>query len=75
MKPDWKEAPEWAKWLAMDGDGYWGWYEHKPEWDIESNQWMLAEDTPVDSRYNNEEYREESGIDWGHAFDTLESRP
>ena len=30
MKPDWKDAPEWAKWLAMDGDGWWYWYARKP---------------------------------------------
>ena len=31
MKPDWKDAPEWAGWLVMDGDRYWFWHEHKPE--------------------------------------------
>lgn len=30
MKPDWKDAPEWAQWLAMDGDGCWFWFEAKP---------------------------------------------
>jgi len=30
MKPDWKDAPEWAKWLAMDEDGSWYWYEKEP---------------------------------------------
>jgi len=29
-KPDWKDAPEWAKFLAMDQDGEWCWYEEKP---------------------------------------------
>lgn len=27
-KPDWKDAPEWAKWLAYDV--YWMWFEEKP---------------------------------------------
>jgi hypothetical protein len=31
MKPSWKKAPKWAKWLAMDSDGQWFWYEEKPE--------------------------------------------
>jgi hypothetical protein len=31
MKPDWKDAPEWALWLAMDKTGTWYWYEKKPE--------------------------------------------
>ncbi len=29
--PDWKDAPEWANWLAMDADGRWFWYKDKPE--------------------------------------------
>ena len=29
-KPDWKDAPEWANWLACDYDGVWVWYEKKP---------------------------------------------
>jgi hypothetical protein len=31
MKPNWKDAPEWANWLAMDNNGAWYWYEHKPD--------------------------------------------
>lgn len=30
MKPDWKDAPEWAKYLSMDEDGEWYWFENKP---------------------------------------------
>jgi hypothetical protein len=30
MKPEWKDAPEWAKYLAMDEDGRWWWYELEP---------------------------------------------
>lgn len=30
MKPDWSEAPSWAKFLAMDSNGGWTWYEHIP---------------------------------------------
>jgi hypothetical protein len=30
MKPDWKDAPEWAKWLAMDEDGQWHWFDIEP---------------------------------------------
>ncbi len=29
-KPDWKDAPEWAKFLAMDSDNEWFWFENKP---------------------------------------------
>jgi hypothetical protein len=30
MKPDWKDAPKWASWLAMDSNGLWYWYESMP---------------------------------------------
>lgn len=30
MKPDWKDAPEWANYLAMDKTGDWYWYENEP---------------------------------------------
>jgi hypothetical protein len=26
-KPDWKDAPEWASYLAMDRNGTWCWHE------------------------------------------------
>lgn len=29
-KPDWKDAPDWARYAAMGADGYWFWYENKP---------------------------------------------
>lgn len=31
MKPDWKSAPKWAKYLAQDSDGLWNWYSKKPK--------------------------------------------
>ena len=27
----WEDAPEWANYLAMDANGYWWWYEEKPQ--------------------------------------------
>lgn len=30
MKPDWKDAPAWAQYLAQDFNGEWFWYENKP---------------------------------------------
>lgn len=30
MKPDWKDAPEWASYLAMDQSGDWYWFEARP---------------------------------------------
>lgn len=39
-KPDWKDSPDWAQWLACDNSGQWWWFSHKPVplnhiWDIE----------------------------------------
>lgn len=31
MKPDWKDAPQWANYLAQDEDGSWYWYEDEPD--------------------------------------------
>ena len=28
MKPDWKDAPEWANYLVLDEDGEWYWCDH-----------------------------------------------
>ena len=37
MKPDWKDAPEWANYLAMDAGGAWYWHEKKPK--VEDEEW------------------------------------
>lgn len=29
-KPEWKDAPEWAKWLAQDKDGWYSWWSIEP---------------------------------------------
>ncbi len=29
MKPDWEDAPGWARWLALDSDG-WQWFSDEP---------------------------------------------
>lgn len=73
MKPDWKDAPEWAKWLVMDGDGWWYWSEDEPGFDIEEQAWF-GDDEDAQSTVASDE-PDESGIDWDHAFDTKEPRP
>lgn len=30
FKPDWKNAPDWAMYAAMDAGGEWYWYEYAP---------------------------------------------
>ncbi len=36
MKPDWKDAPEWANWVAMDFNGRWWFYECVPVKGVDS---------------------------------------
>lgn len=31
MKPNWKDAPEWANYLAQDDDQEWWWFECEPD--------------------------------------------
>lgn len=28
--PRWEDAPKWARWVAMDSNGAWHWYEKEP---------------------------------------------
>lgn len=39
MKPSWDDAPEWAEYLAMDGDGNWCWFEQEPELSVFTGTW------------------------------------
>jgi hypothetical protein len=42
MKPDWKDAPEWANWLAMEPNGEWFWYQVRPQ--ITRYGWQFGSD-------------------------------
>lgn len=51
MKPDWKDSPEWANWLAMDKDGLWFWHEEAPEprsrdWASNGRIWQARDPLP-----------------------------
>lgn len=70
MKPDWKDAPEWANWLAMNDDGEWYWFEEKPTFDF--GEWLAFDDgvwMENDGRVSRATFRN------GDAQYTLESRP
>lgn len=32
MKPDWKDAPAWADYVAMNASGNWWWFQKKPKY-------------------------------------------
>ena len=64
-KPDWKDAPEWAMWLAQDVGGDWFWYDLEPigsagYWNAPGEYELIYTSNPV---YN---------PDW---HNTLEARP
>lgn len=82
MKPDWKDAPEWSNWLAMDPNGLWCWYEYEPEWESPideipgSGEWCLTDETLDGGRWlRSPDGPDCDGIDWDLAYDTLEKRP
>lgn len=39
-KPDWKDAPEWAEWLAQIASGDWYWYEEEPNASESNAYWQ-----------------------------------
>ena len=63
-KPDWKDAPEWANYLAMDSEKDWRWYEFKPWLNTVVEMWHSSGRSEV-IRYDTSYY----------AVDTLEKRP
>jgi hypothetical protein len=64
-KPDWKDAPEWANYLAMDRDGLWAWHENKPITEKGVSVWMSSDFGKVVVAYKPEH----------HWRETLEERP
>ena len=67
MKPEWKDAPDWANYLAQNGDGVWGWYEKSPEWVGEDQSWVASSDSIFYYAGCSENHT------WG--LETLEHRP
>ena len=45
FKPDWKDAPEWAQFVAMDSDGSWYWYGTKPVLNEKTGIWVTSDDS------------------------------
>ena len=62
-KPQWKDAPEWAEWLAMDDDLKWFWFEVEPF--VEHGRWIEYENRIKDAEVI-------GGVFWTKS---LEGRP
>ena len=39
MKPKWKDAPTWARYLAKDADSVWYWWENIPIASFDDGEW------------------------------------
>lgn len=61
--PSWKDAPEWAEYRAMDGNGVWWWYEKKPAFD---GRIWIRNDGKHKTVFNDDKFR---------ARNSLEKRP
>lgn len=82
MKPDWRDAPDFAQYLAMDSNGMWTWFELEPEWESQIwgepsiGEWCLSSETASGGKWSPaSDAPDESGIDWDFGYDTLEKRP
>jgi len=42
MIPDWRTAPRWADYLAMNLDCRWYWFEYEPEYDSKTDTWKAT---------------------------------
>lgn len=73
--PDWDDAPEWAEWLAQDGNGAWYWYEERPYKHRLVDEWVPQEcadqEGGVYTRFDKVSNGEKNP-DWA---DSLERRP
>lgn len=49
-EPNWQDAPEWAKYYAVDEDGSAYFYKEKPQW--EEDRWVPAHINGADSTYS-----------------------
>lgn len=48
-KPDWKDAPEWANYCAMDENGEWYWFASRPDYADDSGVWVHPWGSRVES--------------------------
>lgn len=68
--PRWKDAPDWANYLAQDGDGSWYWYEHPIYAHEDDDAWY--EQKGFDGRIDDAGEDAERNPDWRN---TRHARP
>ncbi len=65
MKPDWKDAPSWANYLAQDEDGDWYWYEKEPRQSC--SYWVAQKCTEI-------QYVSTANTDWRETLENKAER-
>ncbi len=65
-KVDWSFAPKWATYAAMNGDGSWWFFSHKPRYRKEDKSWGHSD-------WGDNSERVEEFLDRAH--ESLEERP
>jgi len=68
-KPNWKDAPDWANWLAQDENCLWCWFGKRPQPNINYQKWQPSLSI---FDYENITPKIMSNPDWQQ---TLEKRP
>lgn len=66
-KPDWRDAPEWANYLAQDECGSWYWFEHEPI--------KMHARFEIDYSGGNQRSRAAMAVSYPNWQETLECRP
>jgi len=69
FRPDWNNAPPWAKWWAVDSNGFGYWYEAKPSISFNCKYWW---EKTICGRFENSGDKFESGDGWEES---LQERP
>lgn len=73
MKPDWKDAPSWARWLACNFHGHWVWFSHKPRAMLKTNSWKVLDLLNHDAISAGLQYSE--SLPYRRWKESLEKRP
>ncbi len=63
---NWKDAPEWANWVAQDSCGDWYWYADAPEYTSKNTAWSYE--------HNLNKFYKDAGSN-PHWRNTLQERP
>ena len=74
-KPSWKDAPDWANWLAQGQYGVWYWYKDKPKlFCMKGLSVALWVPMMVNKEIGMYQFAEDGGIN-PYWRSTLEARP